>query len=112
MGQMAVFGLLVLGLGGVMDPKTVALWRDVALIFLVAQGFILILPALLLMVYALRGLRRAKSALLPALSSARERTERLEKGVRTFSSFLVSPIIRTISAGAFVLEILEAFLRR
>ncbi len=95
-----------------MDPKTVALWRDVALIFLVAEGFILILPALFLMVYALRGLRRAKGSLLPALTSVQERAERVEKGIRTFSSFLVSPIIRTISAGAFVLEILKVFLRR
>ncbi len=103
---------MVLGLGGVMDPKTVALWRDVALIFLVAEGFILILPALFLLVYAFRGLRRARAALLPALTSAQERTERVEKGARTFSSFLVSPIIRTLSAGAFVLEVLKGFLRR
>lgn len=95
-----------------MDPKTVALWRDVALIFLVAEGFILILPALFLMVYAFRGLRRAKGTLLPALTSAQKRTERVERGIRTFSSFLVSPIIRTISGGAFVLEVLKAFLRR
>jgi len=95
-----------------MDPATVALWRDVALIFLVVQGFILALPALFLMVYALRGLRRAKGSLLPALTSAQKRTERVEEGARTFSSFLVSPIIRTISAGAFVLEVLKAFLRR
>jgi len=95
-----------------MDPATVALWRDVALIFLMAQGFILILPALFLLVYALRGLRRARAALLPALTSAQKRTERVEKGARTLSSFLVRPIVRTISAGAFVLEILKAFLRR
>lgn len=95
-----------------MDPKTVALWRDVALIFLVAEGFILILPALLFLVYAFRGLRRARAALVPALTSAQRRTERVEKGARTFSSFLVSPIIRTISAGAFVLEVMKAFLRR
>jgi len=95
-----------------MDPKTVALWRDVALILLVAEGFILMLPALFLLVYAFRGLRRARAALLPALTSARERTERVERGIRTFSSFLVNPIIRTISAGAFVLEIFKVFLRR
>ncbi len=95
-----------------MDPAVVALWRDAALIFLVLQAFILALPALLLMVYAFRGLRRAKGSLLPILTSARERTERLERGSRTFSSFLVSPIIRTISAGAFVLEVLKAFLGR
>ena len=94
-----------------MDPKTVALWRDVALVFLVAQGFILILPTLFLMVYAIRGLRRATGSLLPALTSAQKRTERVEKGARTFSTFLVSPIIRAISAGAFVLEVLKAFLR-
>jgi hypothetical protein len=109
---MAGFGLLVLGLGGVMDPKTVALWRDVALILLVAEGFILSLPALFLLVYALRGLRRAKGSLLPALTSAQKRTERVEKGTHTFSSLLVSPIIRTISVGAFLLEVLKAFLRR
>lgn len=103
---------MVLGLGGVMDPAMVALWRDAALIYLMVQGFILILPMLFLLVYAVRGLRRAKGSLLPALTSARKRTERLERGSRTFSSFLVSPIIRTISAGAFVLEVLKAFLRR
>ncbi len=95
-----------------MDPKTVALWRDVALIFLMVQGFILILPALFLMAYAIRLLRRAKGSLLPALTFAQKRTEGVERGARTFSSLLVSPIIRTISAGAFVLEILKAFLRR
>ncbi|MFQ5886936.1 MAG: hypothetical protein ACE5II_06855 [Anaerolineae bacterium] len=95
-----------------MDPVTVTLWRDVALIFLVAQGFILILPALFLMFYAFRGLRRAKGSLFPALTSVRERTERVERGAHTFSSFLVSPIIRTVSAGAFVLEVLKVFLRR
>ncbi len=95
-----------------MDPAMVALWRDVALIFLVVQGFILTLPALFLMVYAFRGLRRAKGSLLPALTSAQEGTERVERGVRTFSSFLVSPIIRTLSAGAFVLEVVKAFLGR
>jgi len=95
-----------------MDPKTVALWRDVALIFLMAQGFILSLPALLLTVYALRGLRRVKGSLLPALISAQKRTGQVEKGARTLSSFLVNPIIRTISAGAFVLEVLKALLRR
>jgi len=95
-----------------MDPKTVALWRDVALIFLVAEGFILILPGLFLLVYAFRGLRRVRAALVPALTSAQRRTERVEKGARTFSSFLVSPIIRTISAGAFVLEVMKGFLRR
>ncbi len=95
-----------------MDPATIALWRDVALIFLMVQGFILILPALFLTVYALRGLRRARASLLPALISAQEKTGRVERGVRTFSSFLVSPIIRTISAGAFVLEVLRVFLRR
>lgn len=95
-----------------MDPTTVALWRDVALILLVVEGFVLILPALLLLVYAFRGLRRAKGSLLPALTSGREKTERVEEGARTFSSFVVSPIIRTISAGAFVLEVLKAFLGR
>ncbi len=95
-----------------MDPAMVALWRDVALIFLVVQGFILTLPALFLMVYALRGLRRAKGSLLPALTSIQERTERVERGTHTFSSFLVSPIIRTLSAGAFVLEVVKAFLGR
>jgi len=95
-----------------MDPKTVAIFRDVALIFLVAQGFILTLPALFLLVYALRGLRRAKASLLPALTSVRVRTGRVEKAIQTFSSFLVNPIIRIISAGAFVLEVLNAFLRR
>ena len=95
-----------------MDPVTVALWRDVALILLVAEGFILILPALLLLVYAFRGLRRARAALLPALTSAQRRTEQVEKGARTFSSFIVNAIIRTISAGAFVLEIVKVFLRR
>ena len=95
-----------------MDPNTVALWRDVALILLVAEGFFLILPALFLLVYAFRGLRRAKGSLLPALTSAQGRTERVEKGARTFSSFLVGPIIRTISAAAFVLEVLTVFLGR
>jgi len=95
-----------------MEPATVALWRDVALIVLVAEGFILILPALFLTVYALRGLRRVKGRLLPALISAQKRTGQVEKGARTFSSFLVNPIIRTISAGAFVLGVLKALLRR
>ena len=95
-----------------MDPKVVALWRDVALILLVAEGFILILPALFLLVYAFRGLRQARAVLLPALTSAQKRTEQVERGIHTFSSFLVSPIIRTISAGVFVLEVLKAFLRR
>lgn len=95
-----------------MDPETVALWRDVALILLVAEGFILILPGLFLLGYALRGLRRAKASLLPALTSAQKRIEWVEKGIHTFSSLLVSPIIRTISAGAFLLEVLKTFLRR
>lgn len=95
-----------------MDLATIALWREVALILLVVEGFILILPALFLLVYGLRGLRRARAALFPALTSARERTEWVERGVRTFSSFLASPVIRIISAGAFVLEVLKVFLRR
>lgn len=95
-----------------MDPRTVALWRDVALIFLMAQLFILILLALFPLIYALRVVRRAKASLLPILNSAQKRTEGVERGIRTFSSFLVSPIIRTMSGGAFVLELLKAFLRR
>ncbi len=95
-----------------MDPAVVALWRDAALIYLMIQGFILILPMLFLLVYVVRGLGRAKGNLLPALTSAQKRTAQVERGIRTFSSLLVSPIIRTISAGAFVLEVLKAFLRR
>lgn len=95
-----------------MDPAMVALWRDAALIYLMVQGFLLTLPALFLLVYGVRGVRRVRVRLLPTLTSARERAEWLERGSRTLSSFLVSPIIRTISAGAFVLEVLKAFLGR
>lgn len=95
-----------------MDPRTVALWRDVALIFLLAQGFLLILPALFLLVYALRGLRWAKSNVLPILAITQQRTERVGRGLTTFSSFAVNSLIRTISGGVFILEILKAFLRR
>lgn len=95
-----------------MNPETVALWRDAALIFLVLQAFILALPALLLMVYAFRGLRLVRASLLPLLSSAQEKTGQVEEGTRTFSSFLVRPVISAVSAGAFVLEAIKAFLRR
>lgn len=103
---------MVLGLGKVMDPGSVALWRDMGLIFLMAEGFIVILPAIFLLIYGLRGLRRAKGGLLLALTSARMRTRQVEEGVSTLSSFLVSLIIRTLSGGAFVLEVLKAFLGR
>jgi len=109
---MAGVDLLVLGWGGVMEPATVALWRDVALVLLVAEAFILILPALVLLVYAFRGLRRARTALLPALTSAQGRTEQVEKGAHTFSSIIVNAIVRTLGAGAFVLEVLRALSRR
>jgi len=95
-----------------MDPGTVAIFRDVALIFLLVQVFILILPALFLLSYGLRVVHRAKTTLLPILTSAQKRTERMERGVHTFSFFLVGPIIRAISGGAFVLEALKALLRR
>lgn len=95
-----------------MDPTTVGLWRDVALIFLMAEGFILILPALFLLVYTFRGLRQARASLLPLLTSAHKKTERVEEGTHIFSSLLVNPIIGAISGGAFVLEAMKAFLRR
>lgn len=68
-------------------------WRDVALILLIAEAFLLCLPALIALYFAIRGLARLQVNAWLFLHAAQEKAKRAEGVVERASGVLVAPLI-------------------
>jgi hypothetical protein len=78
--------------------EAVEVLRDVALIVLVAEAVVLVLPLLVIPFYAIRYLRRFKSPLGSALFRVRQKTLQAEKTTKLVASFTAQPFLLTLAA--------------
>ncbi len=80
-----------------MDAQTLVAWRDVALILLVIEVFIVALVPLVLSYFAIRGLRVARARFIQHIPIGQRYVKRTEQVTRRVSNILVAPPIRVIS---------------
>lgn len=83
-----------------MDPQTLATARDLALVLLIVEAFILALPLVIIPFYILRYLPRVKGPIRPNLRIVRQRTEQLERVTKAIMGAMVLPFLWTAATGA------------
>ena len=81
-----------------MDPVTVAWWRNLAGLVLMFEAFVVALPILVVLFFALRGMRVLRARLAVIFPLIRGRTVQVEETTRLVSRALVTPPIRVRSA--------------
>lgn len=77
-----------------MDPATLVFWRNVAAVLLALEVFLFSLPMLILLYFAVRGLRAVRAKLLEYFPIARGYVTQAENVTRLASSALVTPPMR------------------
>jgi len=83
-----------------MDPQTLATARDLALVLLIVEVFILALPLVIIPFYILRYLPRVKAPIRPNLRIVRRNTEQVEKGTKAVMGAMVLPFLWTAATAA------------
>jgi hypothetical protein len=81
-----------------MTPEAVVIGRDLALILLIAEAFVLALPFAIIPFYAIRYLRRFKPPVRSTLRQIRQTTEQAEKATKLVSSMAVQPFLWAAAA--------------
>jgi hypothetical protein len=89
---------MAFGRTGTMSPQAVAVVRDVALIVLVAETVVLVLPLLVFPFLAIRYLRRFKSPVRSTLRRVRQKTVQVERVTRLVASLTVQPFLLGVAA--------------
>jgi hypothetical protein len=89
---------MAFGRTGTMSLEAVEVVRDVALIILVAEAVVLVLPLLVIPFYAIRYLRRFKSPIRSSLCRVRQKTVQAEKATKLVASLTVQPFLLAIAA--------------
>lgn len=77
-----------------MDLATLVFWRNMAAVLLVLEAFLFSVPMLILLYFAVRGLRVTRAKLLEYFPIARSYVTRAESVTHTVSSALVTPPMR------------------
>jgi hypothetical protein len=72
--------------------------RDVALIILIAEAAVLVLPLAVIPFYAIRYLRRFKSPTRSSLRLVRQKTVQAEKATKLVASFAAEPFLLAVAA--------------
>ena len=81
-----------------MSLVAVEVVRDVALIILVAEAVVLVLPLLVILFYAIRYPRRFKSPIRSSLYRVRQKTVQAEKATKLVASLTVQPFLLAVAA--------------
>lgn len=76
-----------------MDPQTLATARDLALILLIVEAFVLALPLVIIPFYILRYLPRVRAPIRPNLRIARQRTEQVETVTKAVMGTIALPFL-------------------
>ena len=76
-----------------MSPEAVALGRDLALILLIVEAVVLVVPLLVIPFYVIKYLRRFKEPVRPTLRRVRLRVEKVEHVTKLASSMAVQPFL-------------------
>ncbi len=83
-----------------MDPETLAMGRDLALVLLIVEAAILALPLLIIPFFILRYLPRLKSPIRPHLRRARQTTAQAERLTKVVMGMTVQPFLWTAAMTA------------
>ncbi len=81
-----------------MPPEAVAVGRDLALIVLVSEVVVLVLPLLIVCLYVIRYLRRFTAPIRPTLRQVQHRVHAVEDATKLMSSMAVQPCLWTVAA--------------
>lgn len=95
-----------------MDPQSLAVARDLALILLIVETAVLALPLLIIPFLALRYLRRVKAPIRPNLRKVRQATRRMEQTTKIVMGIAVQPLLWATAAAAGLGRGLEYLARR
>jgi hypothetical protein len=79
------------------DLVTLALWRNRALLLLIVEVFLLGLPPLVALFFAIRGLRQLRAQIAPYFPQVQERASQVERVTALVSRGLVTPPLQAIS---------------
>lgn len=79
---------------------TIPFWRNVSIVLLAAEAFVLVLLPLVALYFANRGLRRLRSFLQPIFPQARARVQQVERATTLASELIVAPIIAAYALAA------------
>ena len=90
-----------------MDLATLAIWRDGALLLLIVEAFLLSLPLLVALFFAIRGLRELRAQMVPYFPVMQERVSQVEEATVLASKSLVTPPILAISLATGLLKGLQ-----
>jgi len=80
------------------DPATLVFWRNIAAVLLVLEAFLFSIPLVIVLYFAVRGLRATRTRLLEYFPIARGYVTRAESVTHTVSAALVTPPIRVSGA--------------
>jgi hypothetical protein len=81
-----------------MPLEAVVVGRDLALVLLVAEAFVLALPLAIVPFFAVRYLRRVKPPVRSTLRHIRQATGEVEKATKLVSSMAVQPFLWAAAA--------------
>jgi len=82
-----------------MSLETIEVLRDVALVILVAEAVVLVLPLLIIPFYAIKYVRRFKSPTRSSLRLVQQKTMQAEKATKLVASLTAEPFLLAIAAG-------------
>jgi len=80
----------------------IPLWRDISVVLLALEAFVLALVPLVVLYLANRGLRRLRSAVRPAFPWIRVRVRQVESVTTHLGELVVAPIIAVYASAAGV----------
>lgn len=90
-----------------MDLATLALWRNGALLLLIIEIFLLSLPLLVALFFAIRGMQQLRTQIAPYFPLVKEKVSQVEVATALVSRSLVTPPIRAISLATGFLKGLQ-----
>ena len=94
------------------NPETLAIGRDLAVILLIVEAAILALPLLIIPFLILRYLPRVKAPIKPNLRKVRQRTVQVERVTKVVMGMAVQPFLWTAAMTAALRRGLEHILGR
>jgi hypothetical protein len=83
-----------------MTPETLAFARDLALILLVIEAMVLLLPLLIVPFYIIRYLPRYSEPVRPSLRRIRRRMQQVERMTKATLALAVQPFLWVAAAAA------------
>ena len=90
-----------------MDLTTLPIWRNSALLLLIAEAFLLGVPPLVVLFFAIRGMRTLRAQIGPAFPIMQEKASQVEQTTLLLSRALVTPPILAISLATGLLKGLQ-----